>query len=55
METMTVRATAGLKVPREDNSTRYIEQAPVVVPKSSYYLRRLADGEIVEVVAKEGK
>ncbi|MCB7589164.1 DUF2635 domain-containing protein, partial [Klebsiella pneumoniae] len=36
-------------VPREDNARRYIEQEPVEVPESTYYLRRLNEGDLVKV------
>lgn len=58
-DTFTVKAAPGLKCPREDNSRRYIEDdKAVTVPASSYYVRRLRDGDLVEVKdapAKEGK
>ena len=45
---MLVTATPGLKVPREDKPRVYItEAAPVEVPESAYYLRRLAEGDLV--------
>ena len=48
---MKVKARAGVRVPREDNPRRYIEQETVEVPQSTYYLRRLNDGDLVEVNA----
>ena len=40
----------------EDNPRRFIGADPVEVPASSYYLRRLSDGDLIEVApAKEGK
>lgn len=45
---MLVKAAPGLKVPREDKPRVYITEAdPVEVPKSTYYLRRLAEGDLV--------
>jgi hypothetical protein len=45
---MIVKAAPGLKVPREDKPREYITEAdPVDVPGSAYYLRRLADGDLV--------
>lgn len=38
---MKVKARKGIRVPREDNARRYIEQEPVEVPESTYYLRRV--------------
>lgn len=53
---ITVKAAPGLLVPREDKSTRYITDGEAVtVPASAYYLRRVRDGELVEVAAKKGK
>lgn len=50
MDKMKVKATSNA-VPMEENSTRYITtDEPRDVAKSAYYLRRLMDGELVEVV-----
>jgi len=50
MDTITVKAVAGLCVPREDNHRTYITEAEVVtVPTSAYYLRRLNEGDLVQV------
>ncbi|AUU93005.1 hypothetical protein C2U55_16845 [Enterobacteriaceae bacterium ENNIH3] len=46
---MKVKARAGVRVPREDNPRRYIEEEPVEVPESAYYLRRLSDNDLVNV------
>ncbi len=47
---MKVTASAGLKVPYEDNPHRYISDTQTVeVEMSSYYLRRLASGELKRV------
>lgn len=42
-----VKARAGVRVPREDNPRRYIEEEQVEVPESAYYLRRLSEGDLV--------
>ena len=36
----------GLKVPREDNTRRYIGDEPVMVEQTNYYIRRVRDGEL---------
>ncbi|MDP2786607.1 MAG: DUF2635 domain-containing protein [Pseudomonadota bacterium] len=47
-----VKAAPGLKVPMEDKPHDYITDAEAVeVPESAYTLRRLADGDLVEVEA----
>ena len=46
---MKVIAAAGLKVPMEHDPARYItEHEPVEIDASHYYVRRLADGDLVE-------
>lgn len=46
---MLVVAAPGLKVPLEHDPARYItEHEPVVIDASHYYVRRLADGDLVE-------
>lgn len=52
---MKVIASTGLKVPYEDNPHRYIDEVAVDVPMSSYYLRRLASGELKRVSDKEAE
>jgi len=48
MKTMTVTAAPGIRVPLEGAARRCItDAAPVEVPASAYYLRRLADGDLV--------
>lgn len=54
---MIVLAAKGISVPMEDNPRAYItEVAPegqtgyTVADDSSYYARRIADGDLVEVV-----
>ena len=49
---MLVKAAPGLKVPREDKPRTYITDAkPVEVPENTYYLRRLAEGDLVRADA----
>lgn len=49
---MKVTAAAGLKVPTEGNPRKYITDADQVeIEPTAYYLRRLADNELQEVVA----
>jgi len=52
MNTITVQAAEGLLVPREDNHRTYITQTAVTVPQTVYYLRRIADGDLVQVQGK---
>jgi hypothetical protein len=42
-------------VAHEDNSRRFIGSEPFEVELSAYYLRRLADGELVEAKSKKDK
>jgi hypothetical protein len=52
MTTLTVTAAPGLRVPLEGAPRRAItDAAPVTVPDSAYYRRRLADGDLVRVTA----
>lgn len=45
---MLVTAAPGIKVPKEDKPREYITGADAVeVPDSAYYLRRVADGDLV--------
>lgn len=47
---MKVIAAPGLKVPTEKNPRQYITDAePVEIDITAYYLRRLADRELLEV------
>lgn len=49
---MKVAAAPGLQVPKEDKPREYITQdEEVEVPESAYYLRRIADGDLVVVGA----
>lgn len=48
MNTLQVKAAAGLSVPMEDKPRTYITDAETVaVADSTYYQRRLADGDLV--------
>lgn len=45
---MKVIAATGIKVPKEDRPHDYVTDSEAVdVPESSYYLRRLADGDLL--------
>lgn len=47
---MKVIAAQGLKVPTEQNPREYITEADAVeIEVTAYYLRRLADRELIEV------
>lgn len=49
---MLVTAAPGHRVPRADDPRKYIECAPAEpteVPDNSFYQRRIASGELVEV------
>lgn len=49
---MQVKAAPGIQVPKEDKPREYIADAVSVdVPETAYYLRRVADGDLVKVVA----
>jgi hypothetical protein len=51
---MKVKAAEGLKVPREDNPRTYIDDAdPVEIEMTGYYIRRMAEGDLVEVAAEQ--
>ncbi|PLY36046.1 DUF2635 domain-containing protein [Pectobacterium carotovorum] len=56
-----VKASAGVRVPREDNNRRYItSDTTVEVERTAYYLRQLNAGDLIIVtdgaaVAKKGK
>lgn len=51
---MRVQAAPGLKVPREDNPRTYITDAePVDIEMTGYYIRRMAEGDLVEVAAEQ--
>ncbi|WP_420996239.1 DUF2635 domain-containing protein [Cupriavidus sp. 30B13] len=47
---MQVKAAPGIRVPKEHNPRRYITDAQAEdVPRSAYYLRILAEGDLVQV------
>ncbi len=51
---LTVKAAPGLKVPREDKPTAYIDDATAVqVADSPYYRRRIAAGDLEPVDASD--
>lgn len=51
---MLVKAAPGINVPKEDKPREYITDASAVeVPDSAYYLRRLADGDLL-IADKKG-
>lgn len=60
---MLVIAAQGIKVPMEEKPRDYITDTPPEgesgynVPESAYYLRRIADGDLIELKAgkKGGK
>lgn len=58
---MLVLAAPGIKVPQEEKPRDYITDTPpegeagFTVPDTAYYLRRLADGDLIEVVAAKTK
>ncbi|MBC3252859.1 DUF2635 domain-containing protein [Serratia fonticola] len=46
---MTVKAASGLRVPMEGSPREYItDTAAVSVARTPYYLRRLAEGDLIE-------
>ncbi len=50
MNTITVQAAPGIKVPMEGAARQYItDSQPQAVPESAYYLRRLDDGDLIRV------
>ena len=58
---MIVLAIPGIKVPMEEKPRDYITEIPpegevgFTVPDSAYYLRRIADGDLVEVTPAKVK
>ena len=54
---MQVLAAPGIKVPQEEKPRDYITDTPpegeagFTVPDTAYYLRRLSDGDLIEVAA----
>lgn len=52
---MLVQAAPGIKVPMEEKPRDYITDADATeVPESAYYLRRIADGDLVTVKPTKG-
>lgn len=50
---MKVKAAPGIKVPKEDKPREYITDAEVVdLPDTAYYLRRVAEGDLIETKKK---
>lgn len=48
-----VKAAVGVRVPREDNPRRYIDETNAAeVERSAYYLRRINDGDLLIVNEK---
>ncbi len=46
---MKLIAAPGLQVPREDNPRSYIsDAAPVEIEMTGYYVRRMAEGDLIE-------
>ncbi|QOF68300.1 DUF2635 domain-containing protein [Actinobacillus sp. GY-402] len=52
---MKVKATPGVKVPYEDRPYAHIEQTVVDVPDTTYYRRRIADGDLIKVIETRSK
>lgn len=50
MNTLYVKASAGLQMPKEGNPRSYINDSePVMVESSHYYQKALIDGDLLEV------
>lgn len=53
---MKVIAAPGIQVPKEDKPREYITDAEAVeVPETVYYLRRIADGDLLEAPVKAAR
>lgn len=53
---MLVKAAPGINVPKEDKPREYITDAEAVeVPASAYYLRRMADGDLLAAAPAKAK
>lgn len=48
-EMIKVRAAGGLSVPKEGRPHEYIGAAAAEVPATAYYLRAIAEGDLVRV------
>lgn len=47
MAQITVKAASGIRVPKDGAPREYItDEDAVTVPRSAYYLRRIADGDL---------
>ncbi|TCS38481.1 hypothetical protein EDC30_102220 [Paucimonas lemoignei] len=54
MKNFPVKAAPDLKVPYEGNPRKYITDGePVLVPDVHYYRKAVAEGDLIEVTAKE--
>lgn len=54
MKTIIVKAAPGMLVPKEGAPRQHIAEARAqAVPASAYYLRRIADGDLVRVPESE--
>lgn len=50
---MQVKAAPGLRVPREDDPRKFIDDGePVELEMTGYYIRRMSDGDLVEASEK---
>ena len=54
MKKLFLKPKAGLKIPRPDTG-RALAPEGEYVPKSTYWLRRIADGDVMEVADKVEK
>lgn len=52
---MKVKAKAGVKVPYEDQPYAHIEQEVVEVADTTYYRRRIAEGDLIVVGERKSK
>ncbi len=48
---MRVKAAPDIRFPREDKPRNYIEQDEAEVPATAYYLKAIADGDLVDLDA----
>ena len=52
---MKVKAVPGVKVPKEDKPREYLTDAETAdVPETAYYLRRIADGDLIVQTKNKG-
>lgn len=53
---MNVIAAPGIQVPKEDKPHDYITDTDAVdVPETAYYLRRIADGDLLDAPVKKSR